>query len=200
MEPTTSDVNLKNTDDPFEDILNLEDQYYKEGYDLGVTDGSRAGRIEGRIFGLEKGFDKFVEMGRLSGRAGVWNARLAKSSTVTGERASSSNNLPLKGSERLRRHVDRLRDLTDPETLSTENSEDAVAEFDERLRDAKAKALLISRIVGEDSGKSSAVDDSHAEEVKTPTGGLRVKRHDGGKQTREMEDFEGLPRFHKPSS
>lgn len=63
-------------DDPFDALLNLEEQYYSEGYQLGVADGERAGLIEGRWFGLQKGFEKGVEMGRIFGRAQVLGARV----------------------------------------------------------------------------------------------------------------------------
>lgn len=64
--------------DPFDALLNLEDEYYAEGYAAGVADGERAGLIEGRLFGLQKGFEKGLEMGRVFGRAQVWGARVAK--------------------------------------------------------------------------------------------------------------------------
>ena len=64
-------------DDPFDSLLTLEDKFYKEGYDLGVSDGNRAGLIEGRFFGLEKGFEKYASMGKFYGRAVIWTGRLA---------------------------------------------------------------------------------------------------------------------------
>ncbi|KAI9788820.1 MAG: hypothetical protein M1835_002044 [Candelina submexicana] len=64
--------------DPFDSLLGLEDTFYEEGYQLGVADGSRAGRIEGRVFGLEKGFEKYAAMGRLHGRSAVWAGRLPR--------------------------------------------------------------------------------------------------------------------------
>lgn len=63
-------------DDPFDSLLTLEDDFYKEGYDLGASDGNRAGLIEGRLFGLEKGFKKYASMGKLYGRAVIWTGRL----------------------------------------------------------------------------------------------------------------------------
>lgn len=185
------------TDDVFEDVLNLEDRYYREGFDLGVADGSKSGRIEGRVFGLEKGFEKFVEMGRLNGKALVWEARLANQSTDVENVSTISKDArlpPLAGTERLKKHVDRLAALTDPDGLSTENSEDAVSEFDDRLKDAKAKATLISRIVGEDEA------DAGQQGASQPPNGrgraVRVRRNDNNttpRSTGEMEDFLGLP-------
>ena len=163
-------------DDPFDSLLSLEETYYAEGLALGIADGERSGRIEGRLFGLEKGFEKFTAMGRLNGRAQVWTGRLA---------SESGSGVELKGSERLRKHVERLAELTDPESLETKNDEAAVSEFDERVAGAKAKATLIARIVGE-------VDDGQ-----TGSGGAEdeVPRPASSKTnpTGEMEDFTGLP-------
>ena len=63
-------------EDPFDAVQNLEEQYYREGYALGLADGIKAGHREGRFFGLEKGFEKFLEMGQLRGRSIVWSSRL----------------------------------------------------------------------------------------------------------------------------
>ena len=62
--------------DLLESLLSLEDKYYQEGYDLGVADGQRAGIIEGRAFGLEKGFEKYLIMGKLHGKSLVLAGRL----------------------------------------------------------------------------------------------------------------------------
>ena len=62
--------------DPFDAVLGLEEEFFQKGYKLGLTDGERAGRIEGRAFGLEKGFEKYMAMGRLNGKAQVWAGKL----------------------------------------------------------------------------------------------------------------------------
>ncbi|KAK1065637.1 hypothetical protein LTR12_000312 [Friedmanniomyces endolithicus] len=210
MEPnniTTQTGTSIEQDDPFATLLNLEDTYYTEGYNLGVTDGSRAGRIEGRLFGLEKGFAKFAEMGRLNGRARVWEARLPSAHTLggvslreSGSRASTSSPStshsvtgtipPLSGSDRLRKHIDRLSELTDPESLETKNAEDAVDECEERLAGARSKFTLIAKIVGEDDLRPSGGGDG-ASEIDIGRSGGTAKGKAGGKG--EMEDFAGLP-------
>ncbi|KAF2718206.1 DUF1715-domain-containing protein, partial [Polychaeton citri CBS 116435] len=145
----------------FDSLLDLEDQYHNEGFRLGLSDGERAGRAEGRSFGLSKGFEKFIEMGRLHGRAAVWDSQLirplpAVSSDEGAKAVDEREREQLRAigstdaSGRLRKHVQRLVTLTDPETLPTENSEEGVSEVDDRLKDAKAKATLIARIIGED--------------------------------------------------
>ncbi len=148
--------------EPFSTLLSLESQYHAEGYNLGHSDGARAGRTEGRLFGLEKGFEKAVEMGKLNGRASIFKARLDTSEGSTS------------GGERTVKHVTKLCELTDLTTLPTENDEESVAIFDERLRDAKAKMRLVGRLM--EGGESSA-------------GGTAK-----GKKGEEMEDFVGVAR------
>lgn len=191
--------------DPFDTLLTLEDQYYTEGYTLGLADGSRSGRIEGRLFGLEKGYAKAVEMGRLNGRAAVWKARLPKPATSDATAATTEVKVQcLSGSDRLRRHVERLAELTDPESLETKNTEDAVNEFDERSAGAKAKATLIVRIVGEDGRPSSSQSTGAREgdvgdkvEITRPQSNRDGRGSGSGRQTGEMEDFVGLPQARK---
>ncbi|KAF2840732.1 DUF1715-domain-containing protein [Patellaria atrata CBS 101060] len=147
--------------DPFEALLNLEETYYNEGYALGTSDGSRAGRIEGRLFGLEKGFEKFVSMGTLHGKATILAARLPRKRSTeeegleekelsTGNKRGGEEVMPqLKGGERLEKHVRTLYALVKPESLDTRNTEDAIAEFDARLKRAQAKVKVLERLIGE---------------------------------------------------
>lgn len=173
---------MSNTeDDPFDSILALEDTFYKEGYDLGVSDGNRAGLIEGRLFGLEKGFEKYASMGKLYGRAVVWTGRLPTSLDVPDpdrQDASAANtegtespivqgssegdvqpqvaaltgrtNAPrLAANQRLEKQIRLLYALTEPESLSTDNDENSVSEFDDRFTRAEGKIKLIQKLTGE---------------------------------------------------
>lgn len=183
------------SEDPLDNLLHLENTYYNEGYNLGLADGAHAGRTEGRIFGLEKGLEKFTELGRLQGKSLVWGARLPDEIGL----CSGGPELvsPLSGSERLKKHVQRLRDLTDPDTLEIENSEEAVADFDERLKDARSKAGLIEKIVGEDEAELSKENEEQTSASGATGGSLRVRTNASAKQTRELEDFAGLPHLKK---
>lgn len=176
--------------DPFDGLLGLEDRFHHEGYKLGVADGTRAGHIEGRLFGLEKGFDKYISMGKLHGRVTVWASRLQKPLELEEQRASfqgrllengrkypsslpnssdgaqlgegrakrclaSSNSvkdtlLPvLPSNPRLEKHVQTLYALVEPDSLSTQNTEDAVADFDDRLKRAHGKVKIIEKSIHE---------------------------------------------------
>lgn len=187
--------------DLFDSLLNLEETFYNEGYAAGVADGERAGLVEGRIFGLEKGFEKYVRMGRLHGKAVIWAGRLPpgpqkETGSSNGDRAhftktrgktkvhevdeeTTTTPLPTATSEeeqpppaaaaaaavknaslqtslpslshnpRLEKHIRTLYALVETSSLSTANTEDAVAEFDDRLKRAEAKVKIIEKLIGE---------------------------------------------------
>jgi hypothetical protein len=221
----------------FDSLLNLEEQYYAEGYEQGVADGSRAGRIEGRIFGLEKGFEKFVAMGRLHGKATVWSEMVKrsqeqnrkpkqtdpssegkgsgdqkdttepaehivqeesasesngnKSSTFTADAGPPQELRPLPHSERLERHIRTLYALTEPATFSTQNDEDSVADFDDRLNRAEAKAKLITHHIKGSSSQKVDQDSSPSKrpnDQSSPRRGLALKREETGNNV-NIEDF-----------
>jgi hypothetical protein len=169
--------------DPFDSLLTLEDTLYTTAYSAGATAGSRAGRIEGRIFGLESGFDKFAALGELHGRSVVWGARALAKNDKEDENAIT---LPkLKDNSRLQNNITLLHALTDPLTFSTENTEEAVADFDDRVKRAGAKAKVIERIVGETVDAKSPLEGSPAR----ASGGVKLNegKKKGGDDS--MEDF-----------
>lgn len=157
--------------DTFDEVLGLEEEFYNDGYQQGLADGIAAGRIEGRKFGLEKGFEKYVESGRLYGKSLIWANRIPQlqlkkpsSKPVPSEELvakESSEDSPavklslplLQGNPRLVKHVKVLHALAESESLSTENSEEAVSDFDDRFKRAQTKAKIIERMVREASGK-----------------------------------------------
>jgi hypothetical protein len=201
-------------EDIFDSLFHLEDGYYNDGYRLGVEDGSRAGRIEGRVFGLEQGFEKFLEMGQLNGRACIWAARMPQKATAEGtsleqdSQASQTEgrdmtsanpraeeNLrvaPFQPNSRLEKHISTLYALSEAVSLSTENTEDTVSDFDDRFKRAQSKAKVIENII-----KEREIDlDSEANGINNQTSGS----HPGGVQItkaaaaeKNMEDF-GLKR------
>jgi len=153
-------------DDSLDNLLDLEQDFYKEGYDAGLADGQDAGLIEGKIFGIEKGYEKALEMGRLHGRGMVWDERLPLKEKQGGEElhvrgevstghapptleAVARRLQPLSENARLRKHIEAFLSLTNGTTIATHNSDEAVADFEERITRATAKAKVISQIVGE---------------------------------------------------
>ncbi|KAI9879555.1 MAG: hypothetical protein M1830_008182 [Pleopsidium flavum] len=205
-------------DDPFDSVLNLEDKFYDEGYQLGVADGSHAGRIEGRVFGLEKGFEKYVGMGQMHGRSAVWAGRLPMTreqrqgavEATTGSVSSHADELRLQKCDngqqqtpqtpkdqnapaigrtpeyrlptladnpRLEKHIKTLLALVEASSLSTHNTEDAVSDFDDRLKRASAKAKIIERLIGEAVHGDDVSDDGQSV---THHGGKTHEEKSGG--------------------
>jgi len=175
--------------DIFDGLLKLEDEFYNEGYKLGVTDGSQAGYTEGNVFAIEKGFEKLLEFGRLYGKGLVWAQRLAVSEQdQTAEATQYDANIVSGGAEelsvepavcrempcvpkgtRLRKNVRVLLEQVDPATLSLDNTPDAISEVEERLKGAVLKAKLIQRAFGE---RETASDSIHLQSAKdTQTSG-----------------------------
>lgn len=155
------------TSHPFDEILGLEEQFYNDGVTQGQADGVKVGRIEGRTFGLEKGFEKYVESGKLYGKSLVWANRIQqfRSQEFSSERAWNGRQdstdaqrhyhltLPLlPNNQRLQKNVKALHALAESESLSTENTEEAVSDFDDRLKRAQVKAKIVERMVGEATG------------------------------------------------
>ncbi|KAF2405237.1 DUF1715-domain-containing protein [Trichodelitschia bisporula] len=171
-------------DDLFDDILNLEDRYYEEGYQEGVQDGSRAGRIEGRVFGLEKAFEKFVAVGALHGQACVWAVQSSR--VVSDSTAPASSQLEaLPSNPRLERHITALYALSEPESLSTQNTEEAVSDFDDRYKRAISKAKVIENIIG--VRRSANVDAPEPTATRRESQPVRLAHVDPA--AKNMEDF-----------
>lgn len=179
--------------DLLDSLLDLEDGFYQEGHDLGVEDGAQAGYIEGSVFAMEKGFERFLELGRLRGRALIWAGRLpaaqdqsSKPTTIsqppaaggilhdtdkaTGNpdfatEAGALQALPgLPANSRLEKHITTLLSLLDLETISTENSEEAVSDVDDRLKKAKTKVKIIEKIIGEQGDASAGGDGGESKQ------------------------------------
>lgn len=167
---------VRMSEDLFDGLLGLEEQFHNEGYQLGIEDGSKAGRIEGRVFGLERGFEKYVEMGKLHGRSLVWNGRhegLREANDACHRPVTKSSNglaaLPqdrrvpdLPANARLEKHLRVLYALTEPDSLSTENGDDSVSDFDDRMKRAQGKIKIIERLIGEDSMVHAAAQVSNS--------------------------------------
>lgn len=191
-----------------ESLLDLEEEFYKEGYDLGAADGAQAGYTEGSVFAVEKGFEKFVEMGRLYGKALVWAQRLADSKTSKQPGAKTdtydisttdainhkvldasldpsvcAEMATLPPSARLAKNLDILLELVDPASLFMANTEEAVTDVDERLKGAIIKAKLIQRALGEREDTA----DIHPGAKDTPAGATT-----SGDGTGSIEDISSL--------
>lgn len=147
--------------DPLDEVLDLEARFYSQGYAQGLEDGAQAGRIEGRALGMEKGYDKFLEAGRLAGMAVVWANRLPpppSQARADGRDACALPRLP--ANARLRKNVGALYAFVEPETLSTTNTDEAVQDFDDRVRRAQGKLRVVERMAGASAAREYAKEAS----------------------------------------
>lgn len=151
--------------DPFDDLFGLEEKYYDEGFKQGLIDGSKQSQLSARLFGIEKGFEKFVALGQLQAKANMWAARMRPHST-----AGSDGLPPLPANDRTLKHLDTLLALVDPKTISFANTDEAVSEFDDRVKRAHAKVKVIERIIGPDPLFSGADTKKAASNPPRPTG------------------------------
>ncbi|KAL8676234.1 MAG: hypothetical protein Q9186_007235 [Xanthomendoza sp. 1 TL-2023] len=202
------------TPNPLDEVLELEDTFYKEGYDLGVQDGSRAGRIQGRLFGLEKSFEKYITMGKLHGRSVIWSTRLsaAPQDSHSDQRSQMSycgpgetDVFPLDASvsllpriphnPRLEKHLRTLNALTEPASLPTENTEDALSDFDDRWKRTEGKVKIIEKLLGEEpicgTGGSLQHQDGSNSEIDFTNSQRSASKGDAG-----IEDVSALQTRH----
>ncbi|EED20251.1 conserved hypothetical protein [Talaromyces stipitatus ATCC 10500] len=131
--------------DILDNILSLEEQFYKEGYDLGVIDGARAGYTEGSVFAVEKSFENSSTT-----TEGMNEDIPSKDEDENAINTDICNSMPaLHPGSRLAKNIQTLLGLVDPATLVLQNTEDAVSEIEERLKGALVKVKLIQRALGE---------------------------------------------------
>lgn len=187
-----------------EGLLDLEEEFYKEGYDLGAADGAQAGYAEGSVFAVEKGFEKFIELGRLYGKALVWSQRQAEpgpsktrelfqvESQLFSEKEDALLEPPtckempsFPPSSRLAKNIDTLLELVDPASLLMQNTEEAVTDVDERVKGAIIKAKLIQRALGEREDPSDIHPDARDSQTQN-----------SGDGTGSIEDISSLKIHH----
>lgn len=153
-------------DDQFDTntVINIEAHFYDQGFTDGSKDGVLMGKAEGRSVGFKTGFEKFLESGRIAGKTIVWANRYEASSSSrshthttpsviqqdTPQQLKTCTLPPLASAgSRLRKNLETLYALVEPGTLSTRNSDEAVDDFDDRLRRAQGKMKVVERMVGE---------------------------------------------------
>ncbi|CAH7675448.1 hypothetical protein BY996DRAFT_6707378 [Phakopsora pachyrhizi] len=110
------------------DSLNhLEEQFYLEGYELGLKEGEAAGRLEGFQIGQAQGFKMFEEIGFYMGQARIWNQTVLKNRKT----AQSKN-------DRTQVKVDQLVSLLEKFPMSIEAIKDPNMDFNSRLNNIRA--------------------------------------------------------------
>lgn len=168
-------------DDLLGDVLELEDGFYNEGFEAGVADSAYAGMLEGKVFGIEKGYDKALELGKLNGRALVWQRRQQStaqdaaekpSHTTSGGTSASQSTLDdalqamngLGTTSRLVKQIETLMTLSDTKNVPNDNSDASVSQVEDAIAKSKAKAKIVAVAAGEPleagAGPVAGIEDS----------------------------------------
>jgi hypothetical protein len=87
--------------------------------------------------------------------SGLEEAGEGNGKTAGGDEVKTAQLPPLPDNPRLAKHITTMYALAETESLSTENNDEAVDDFDDRLRRAQGRFKVIERMVGEgDNGRS----------------------------------------------
>ncbi|KAG7661620.1 uncharacterized protein J8A68_004889 [[Candida] subhashii] len=130
-----SDINI-DTDE----ILNIEQRYYQQGYDDGVAQSTKEQLIEGEEYGYQTGFQRFLIIGYIQGLVEYWQKNIEK----------YANNKSFES------HLQQLKDLV--VDIPIINGDEEVAEFEKRVNKARNKLRVVATLAKE-SWKISHLDE-----------------------------------------
>lgn len=124
-----------------DDVLNLEEDYYKEGYKEGREHSTKQQYIEGMEYGYQTGFQRFLVVGYIQGLVEYWELHL--------DSYGPSN-------KALAAHLSQLTELV--ATIPTTNGDDEVEVYEKQLSKARNKLRVVAMLTKE-SWKISKLDD-----------------------------------------
>lgn len=114
----------------FDELLNLEEEFYREGYQEGHNENLKNNFLEGKQFGLQVGYQRFVLLGQMVGICDVFDS-------LELENVSFSKNI-----ETVLRLI---------ESVERNNEEENVEEFEKTIVKLKNKfrtiMILFQRII-----------------------------------------------------
>ncbi|ODQ51263.1 DUF1715-domain-containing protein [Saitoella complicata NRRL Y-17804] len=164
-------------DELFDPLLSLEESFYKEGYEQGYNDGLIQGEIEGRRFGLENAYQRFRDVGIISGRCLLWRAILSSPSSSS----LNSDAVPAKAERQLAKLESLLAQVP------MENSEGD--DFDTLWLKIKNKVKVVSALVGEGGRGLVGVDGEEDVDGEIESGERDLKRKIAAAQGEGGLDF-----------
>ncbi|KAI5962586.1 uncharacterized protein KGF55_003662 [Candida pseudojiufengensis] len=116
-----------------DDTLNLEKKFYNLGYQEGIQQSTREQYLEGKQFGYQTGFQRFLIVGYIKGLINDWNSNLKK---------YESNQ-----QQQIQNHLTQLTNFVNNITLI--NSDSEVEKFEKNLSKSKRKLRIIVGITKE---------------------------------------------------
>lgn len=143
-----SDIDIDN-------VLNLEEEQYELGYKEGQAQGTKDQYLEGKEYGYQTGFQRFLIVGFILEFVKFWLSNIDQYNT------SSSS---------LRNHLDNLKSIL--ANTSTTNDDKEVEEYEKNIKKARNKLRVIATITKE-SWKIDSLDNL----VKEVGGTLQVSEN-----------------------
>lgn len=119
----------------FDEVLNLEEQFYQEGYQEGREANLRDNYLEGKQYGLQVGFQRYALLGQIRGICEVLESRTTDAA--------------------LQKNVDAVKRIID--SVPTDNDDTNVAAYERsmvRLRNKFRLVLTLLRKQSQDARRS----------------------------------------------
>lgn len=139
-----------------DEILNLEDQYYQEGFQEGQEHSTRQQYMEGKEFGYQTGFQRFLIIGYIEGLLNYWKRNI---DAYGGHQNNTLNN-----------HITQLETLISE--IQTTNGDKEVEAYEKIMVKSRNKLRVIATITRE-SWKINNVDQL----IKEMGGKLKVSEN-----------------------
>lgn len=115
-----------------DEVLNLEQEQYQIGYQEGVEESAKQQYLEGKQFGYQTGFQRFLIVGYIKGLIEEWEGHI--------DNYSDSKSV-------LSNHLQQLKSYVD--NILVNNDETSVAQFEIQLKKARNKLRVICQLVKE---------------------------------------------------
>jgi flagellar biosynthesis/type III secretory pathway protein FliH len=111
-------------------------RFYEEGYNDGLQAGTKAGFAEGREFGVQTGYQRFLDLGLLQGRVIVWEEQVA--------------DLPESKQQKTVERLQQIKQLIHQEepTYFLSNDSVVVHQYETMMKKAKAKVRTLAASIG----------------------------------------------------
>lgn len=134
-------IDLTDIDIETDEVLNLEEVYYQEGFQEGQEHGAKQQLMEGKEFGYQTGFQRFLIIGYITGLLEDWRTNIEKYGGL--------------GNKSFENHLSQLEDLMKQVQLT--NGDEEVATFEKVIGKARNKLRLLATLTKE-NWKISQVD------------------------------------------
>lgn len=114
-------------------LLNLEEQYYKEGFKEGTEESTRKQYIEGKEYGYQTGFQRFLVVGYIRGLIVYWENNLES----------------YDASKSIANHITSLKQIVQEIPFSNKDAD--VGQYDKLVNKARNKVRIIASLCKEQS-------------------------------------------------